>query len=128
MLDRSRRRFEEGSRLVEEAHRSLGEIQQLLIGSPVSLSAEENEEAASRLLASLKASGSELPESLCGGRLAVDPVQRLARFANGADVDTTIVGGRVLMRGRKLLHADEGAILDRAERAFHLAMRRAGRA
>ncbi|HSX74920.1 MAG TPA: amidohydrolase family protein [Shinella sp.] len=58
----------------------------------------------------------------------VDPVQRLARFANGADVDTTIVGGRVLMRGRKLLHADESAILDRAERAFHLAMRRAGRA
>ncbi|MEW9613211.1 amidohydrolase family protein [Shinella sp. S4-D37] len=58
----------------------------------------------------------------------VDPVQRLARFANGADVDTTIVGGRVLMRGRKLLHADEGAILDRAESAFHLAMRRAGRA
>ncbi|GAA4160945.1 amidohydrolase family protein [Shinella granuli] len=55
-----------------------------------------------------------------------DPVQRLARFANGADVDTTIVGGRVLMRGRKLVHADEGAILDRAEKAFRLAMRRAG--
>ncbi|ANH06985.1 amidohydrolase family protein [Shinella sp. HZN7] len=55
-----------------------------------------------------------------------DPVQRLARFANGADVDTTIVGGRVLMRGRKLVHAEEGAILDRAEKAFRLAMRRAG--
>ena len=33
MLDRSRRRFEEGSRLVEEAHQSLAEVQQLLIGS-----------------------------------------------------------------------------------------------
>ena len=36
MLDRSRRRFEEGRRLVEEAHTALAEIQQLLIGSPVS--------------------------------------------------------------------------------------------
>lgn len=56
----------------------------------------------------------------------VDPVQRLARFANGADVDTTIVGGRVLMRGRRLVEQDEGAILDRAEKAFRLAMHRAG--
>lgn len=56
----------------------------------------------------------------------VDPVQRLARFANGADVDTTIVGGRVLMRGRKLTCHDENAILDRAEKAFRLAMHRAG--
>lgn len=55
-----------------------------------------------------------------------DPVQRLARFANGADVDTTIVGGRVLMRGRKLVGHDEGAILDRAENAFRVAMQRAG--
>lgn len=56
----------------------------------------------------------------------VHPVQRLARFANGADVDTTIVGGRVLMQGRKLVGQDESAILDRAEKAFHLAMQRAG--
>jgi 5-methylthioadenosine/S-adenosylhomocysteine deaminase len=55
-----------------------------------------------------------------------NPVQRLARFANGADVDTTIVGGRVLMRGRRLTEHDEGAILDRAEKAFRLAMQRAG--
>ena len=56
----------------------------------------------------------------------VHPVQRLARFANGADVDTTIVGGRVLMRSRKLVGQDENAILDRAEKAFRLAMLRAG--
>ena len=55
----------------------------------------------------------------------VEPVQRLARYANGADVDTTIVGGRVLMRGRRLVGHDEGAILDRAEKAFRLAMKRA---
>ena len=56
----------------------------------------------------------------------VDPIQRLARFANGADVDTTIVDGRVLMRGRKLVGQDENAILDRAEKAFRLSMHRAG--
>lgn len=58
----------------------------------------------------------------------VDPVQRVARFANGADVDTTIVDGRILMRGRRLVHHDEDAILERAERAFHLMMERLGNA
>ncbi len=53
------------------------------------------------------------------------PVQRLARFANGADVDTTIIGGRVLMRSRKLVGHDEDAILVRAQRAFRLMMKRA---
>lgn len=54
------------------------------------------------------------------------PVQRLARFANGADVDTMIVDGRILMRGRKLVGHDEDAILDRAEKAFRLMIERAG--
>ena len=67
MLDRSRRRFEEGTRLVEEAHKLLADIQQAIIGSPRVVSPEDSEEAASRLLSSLKASGSEMPESLCGG-------------------------------------------------------------
>jgi cytosine/adenosine deaminase-related metal-dependent hydrolase len=53
------------------------------------------------------------------------PLQRLARFANGADVDTTIVGGRVLMRARNLVGIDEDAILARAERAFHRMAERA---
>jgi len=79
MLDRSRRRFEEGTRLVEEAHKILAELQQDLIGAP-NASPEDSEEVASRLLASLKASGTEMPESLCGGRLAVDQVQRLIRI------------------------------------------------
>ena len=96
MLDRSRRRFEEGSRLVEEAHQSLAEVQQLLIGiAGLAVSPEENEEAASRLLASLKASGSELPETLCGGRLAVDPIQRLIRI-DGHPIGITEMEYRVL--------------------------------
>ena len=80
MLDRSRRRFEEGARLVEDAHAAIAEVQQALIGSPVRLSAEDSEEAASRLLESLKANGSTMPETLCGGRLSVDAVQRLIRI------------------------------------------------
>src|SRR3569833_1130666 len=73
MLARSRRRL-------EEAHKLLADIQQALIGSPRSVSPEDSEEAASRLLASLKASGGDMPETLCGGRLSVDQVQRLNRI------------------------------------------------
>ena len=95
MLDRSRRRFEEGARLVEEAHGALAEVQQALLGSPVTLSAEDNEEAASRLLASLKANGSTMPETLCGGRLAVDAIQRLIRI-DGHPIGITEMEYRVL--------------------------------
>ena len=95
LLDKSRRRFDEGARLVEEAHNALGEVQQLVLGSPISLSAEDSEEAASRLLASLKANGGELPETLCGGRLAVDPVQRLIRI-DGHPIGITEMEYRVL--------------------------------
>jgi len=48
MLDRSKRRFEEGSRLVEDAHRLLGDIQQALLGSPATMTAES-----ARMLATL---------------------------------------------------------------------------
>ena len=95
LLDKSRRRFDEGARLVEEAHNALGEVQQLVLGSPISLTAEDSEEAASRLLASLKANGGELPETLCGGRLAVDPVQRLIRI-DGHPIGITEMEYRVL--------------------------------
>jgi two-component system, cell cycle response regulator CtrA len=95
MIDRSRRRFEEGSRLVEEAHKALADIQQELIGSPVSLSPEDSEEAASRLLTSLKAAGGEMPETLCGGRLSVDQVQRLIRI-DGHPIGITEMEYRVL--------------------------------
>lgn len=40
----------------------------------------------------------------------------LAYSANSADVDTVIVNGRVLMRGRRLLTIDEEELLDQAAR------------
>ena len=95
MLERSRRRFEEGSRLVEEAHAALAEIQQALIGAPQGMSPEDSDEAASRLLASIKASGGDMPETLCGGRLAVDQVQRLIRI-DGHPIGITEMEYRVL--------------------------------
>ena len=95
MLERSRRRFDEGTRLVEEAHKALGDIQQELIGSPQSPSSEESDEAASKLLSSMRAAGSEMPESLCGGRLAVDQLQRLIRI-DGHPIGITEMEYRVL--------------------------------
>ena len=95
ILDRARKRFEEGMKIVEDAHRTFGDIQQALLGSPATMSAEDSEEAASRLLASLKASGTDMPETLCGGRLAVDPVQRLIRI-DGHPIGITEMEYRVL--------------------------------
>lgn len=95
MLDRSRRRFDEGARLVEEAHKAVAELQQQLIGAPVTAGQEEGDEVASRLLQSLRASGGEMPATLCGGRLAVDQVQRLIRI-DGHPIAITEMEYRVL--------------------------------
>ena len=54
------------------------------------------------------------------------PVMRLAHFANAADVDTVIVDGRILMRGRVALHVDEDAVLDAAARELDRALERSG--
>jgi 5-methylthioadenosine/S-adenosylhomocysteine deaminase len=43
-----------------------------------------------------------------------DPVSHLVYAAHGSDVETTIVNGRVLMRGRKVLSLNEGAVLAEA--------------
>ncbi|HEU4705309.1 MAG TPA: winged helix-turn-helix domain-containing protein [Sphingomicrobium sp.] len=115
MIDRSRRRFEEGSRLVEEAHQALADIQQELIGSPVTLSPEDSEEAASRLLTSLKAAGGEMPETLCGGRLSVDQVQRLIRI-DGHPIGITEMEYRVL----ELLAFARNNVVTRAMLLKHL--------
>ncbi len=115
MLDRSRRRFEEGARLVEEAHKALADIQQALIGSPESVSREESEEAASRLVTSLRASGGEMPESLCGGRLSVDQVQRLIRI-DGNPIGITEMEYRVL----ELLAFARNNVVTRAMLLKHL--------
>ncbi len=42
----------------------------------------------------------------------------LAYQINGEDVDTTIVNGKILMEGRKLLVAEEGNIIESAKRSF----------
>jgi two-component system, cell cycle response regulator CtrA len=115
MLERSRRRFEEGSRLVEEAHLALAEIQQALIGSPDRISPQESDEAASRLVTSLRASGSEMPASLCGGRLAVDQVQRLIRI-DGHPIGITEMEYRVL----ELLAFARNNVVTRAMLLKHL--------
>ena len=55
----------------------------------------------------------------------VNPVQRLTRYANGGDVDTVVVGGRVLMREGRVHHVDEREILSKAHRAFATMLTRA---
>ena len=94
MLDRSR--AVRGARASgREAHAALAEAQQALMGSPVRLTAEDSEEASSRLLDSLQAEGNVLPETLCGGRLAVDAIQRLIRI-DGHPIGITEMEYRVL--------------------------------
>jgi exonuclease VII small subunit len=96
MLDRSRRRFEEGAKLVEDAHKAIAEMQQQLIGAPSGHGAgDDGDEVASRLLSALRASGGEMPATLCGGRLAVDQVQRLIRI-DGHPIAITEMEYRVL--------------------------------
>lgn len=51
---------------------------------------------------------------------------RLAYMATGADVETVIVGGRVLMEDRRILTIDLGAALDAAGREAWAALERAG--
>ena len=52
------------------------------------------------------------------------PLHRAIYFANGADIDTTIVDGKVLMRGRSVTSLDEGSVLDAADAAIAKALER----
>jgi cytosine/adenosine deaminase-related metal-dependent hydrolase len=54
------------------------------------------------------------------------PVYRMVYYASGEDVATVIVDGRILMRDRQVLTADEGAVLNAAQQESELAVRRAG--
>lgn len=54
------------------------------------------------------------------------PLYRLAYFANGNDVSTVLVDGRVLMRDRQVLSVNEEEALLFAEREANAAIRRAG--
>jgi 5-methylthioadenosine/S-adenosylhomocysteine deaminase len=54
------------------------------------------------------------------------PLYRMVYFANGEDVATVIVDGRVLMRDRQVLTVDEEEVLEMAEREANAAIRRTG--
>jgi cytosine/adenosine deaminase-related metal-dependent hydrolase len=54
------------------------------------------------------------------------PVYRMVYFANGEDVSTVLVDGRVLMRDRRVLSVNEEEVLTMAQREADVAIRRAG--
>lgn len=54
------------------------------------------------------------------------PEFRVTYFANGNDVHTVIVGGRVLLRARAPVHVDQDAVLDAAQRETELMIERLG--
>jgi cytosine/adenosine deaminase-related metal-dependent hydrolase len=53
------------------------------------------------------------------------PVYRIAYFANGADVDTVLVDGKILMEGRKVLAVNEADVLEFAQRETEAMLDRA---
>ena len=55
-----------------------------------------------------------------------NPVAAVAFAAQGSDVDTVVVDGRILMQGRHVQTLDEGAILEDVRRRWHEVARRAG--
>lgn len=54
------------------------------------------------------------------------PLYRVVCFANGNDVDTVIIDGRICLQGRRALTVDEDAVLDAAERETALMVERLG--
>lgn len=52
---------------------------------------------------------------------------RVACFANGADVDTVIVNGNILMQGRQLTSVNEESVLNAAQAATEVMLERTGR-
>ncbi len=51
---------------------------------------------------------------------------RLAHYASGADVDTVMVDGKILMENRRVGHIDESEVLDQAQAAIETALHRTG--
>ena len=54
------------------------------------------------------------------------PLYRVAYFANGNDVSTVLVNGRVVMRDRTVLTVNEAEVLTLAQREADAAMARTG--
>ena len=117
MLERSRRRFEEGARLVEEAHTLLGELQQALIGSPRTRF-PRGQRGSSLATAPVleRRSGGEMPDDACAAAaLSVDQVQRLIRI-DGHPIGITEMEYRVL----ELLAFARNNVVTRAMLLKHL--------
>ena len=93
-LERARKKFDDGVALIDEAQTALAEIQQAVLGAPQAPSGD-SEATASRMLETIRGSGEEMPETLCGGRLAVDSEQRLIRI-DGHPIGITEMEYRVL--------------------------------
>jgi cytosine/adenosine deaminase-related metal-dependent hydrolase len=55
-----------------------------------------------------------------------DPIANLVYAAHGGNVDTVMVAGRVLMRGRQVLYADEAAIMREAGECGRALLARGG--
>lgn len=55
-----------------------------------------------------------------------DPVSAIAWAANGSDVDTLLIDGRIVMQGREVLTLDERAILDAAAQRREKIVQQAG--
>jgi cytosine/adenosine deaminase-related metal-dependent hydrolase len=55
-----------------------------------------------------------------------NPVASVVFAAQGSDVDTVVIDGQPIMRGRKLLTMDEGAILEDVRRRYRDVAARAG--
>lgn len=56
-----------------------------------------------------------------------NPVSHVVYAANGADVDTVIVDGKIVMQNRKVVTLDEGKVLELGREAARDLMERAGR-
>lgn len=54
------------------------------------------------------------------------PAYRVAYFANGSDVDTVIIDGKILMQSRQVFSVDEMEILEKAQTEADLAFTRSG--
>ena len=52
------------------------------------------------------------------------PVNQLVNYASGSDVDTVLVGGRELMRGRRILTVDDERLLDEADEVWRVVWER----
>lgn len=57
---------------------------------------------------------------------APDPISTIVYAANGTDVDTVVIDGKIIMKGRKVFTLDEPSIIDEARKRYSGVASRAG--